>query len=317
MKLAFLISAYTDPHHLRRLISALPAGSEFYIHIDSKSDIRMFRELLSRSDVFFIGKRMNVVWGGFTQVQYQMELIRAALGRGNADYLISLSGMEYPLWSNDKIMAFFANARGKNFLQGISMLHQGEASRQYREYRFWMDKPWNEGSIRSKMRVALRKIIAASGFRKPLIIRCPGKNYTLYKGSDWWGITSQLAAYVLHEWDGNKTLTNYFKTSFCPSETFIHTVAFNSAYASRCMLAEGPYQSLAALTPLCYIDYNPVIKILTENDYNILRTSGKMLCRKVISGDSDTLVRMIDRDRNLSGGASPAPGNRPAATRLQ
>lgn len=298
MKLAFLISAYTDPYQLLRLISALPADSEFYIHIDIKSDIGKFKELLDKPNIRFIEKRMNVIWGGFTQVRYQIELIRAALQYGDADYLISLSGMEYPLWSNDRIKDFFANAQGRNFLQGISMLHQGRASRQYQQYRFWMDKPWKEGSFMSKFRVALRKGIAALGIRKPLVIRSGNKEYTLHKGSDWWGITSQLAKYVLHEWEENKPLVSYFKTSFCPSETFIHTIAFNSEYASNCMLAEGAYQSLAALTPLCYINYNPVIKILTEEDYDILQSSGKMLCRKVISGESDALVRMIDKNRN-------------------
>lgn len=46
MRIAYLISAYKDPIHLRRLISALSHGVEdsvsFFIHIDAKLDIRPF-----------------------------------------------------------------------------------------------------------------------------------------------------------------------------------------------------------------------------------------------------------------------------------
>ena len=34
-----------------------------------------------------------------------------------------------------------------------------------------------------------------------------------------------------------------------------------------------------------------------QDDYDRLRQSGKMFCRKVVTGKSDALVRMIDRDR--------------------
>ena len=42
MKLAFLISAHTDPEHLKRLILSLPEDAVFVVHIDAKSDISAF-----------------------------------------------------------------------------------------------------------------------------------------------------------------------------------------------------------------------------------------------------------------------------------
>ena len=46
MRIAYLISAYKDPIHLKRLISALSHGVEdtvsFFINIDAKVDIRPF-----------------------------------------------------------------------------------------------------------------------------------------------------------------------------------------------------------------------------------------------------------------------------------
>ena len=63
---------------------------------------------------------------------------------------------------------------------------------------------------------------------------------------------------------------------------------------NRCILTKGPYPGLDALTPLHFIDYNPVIKILDESDYTRLIESGKMFCRKVVSGKSDELVALIE-----------------------
>lgn len=299
MKLAFLISAHTDPQHLEALCNSLPAGSEFYIHIDRKSDIRPFQERLSRPNVHFLTHRVNVMWGSINEVEYQMELIRAAL-TGDADYFISMSGMDYPLWSNPRIIDYFEKAKAQKheILQGISMLHQGEAARLYTEFRFFSAKPWRYGSLGSKFRVALRKIVAATGVKKTLEIHCPEKTYTLYKGAAWWAITTELGRFVLKAWDENEPLRHYFKTSFCPAETFIQTVAFNSPFRDRCILTTGKFECLEALTPLTYIYYRPVIKILTEEDFPILQSSGKMFCRKVITGKSDRLMKMIDAERN-------------------
>ena len=297
MKLAFLISAHQDARQLARLVNSLPEDSEFYIHIDRKVDIRPFQERLDRPNIRFIEHRVDVVWGSLNEVEYQVELIRAALSYGRADYLITLSGMDYPLWGNGRIKRFFSEAGGREFLQGISMLRQGKASRNYRDFRFLASRPWPAGSLQSKLRVALRRLVAATGVQKTLRIHCPGKTYTLYKGAAWWAITPDLARLVVEEWDGNAHLVGYFKTSFCPAETFVQTVAFNSGFASRCMLAEGRYQSLAALTPLTYIHYHPVVKVLDESDLDTLLASGKMFCRKVVSHDSDRLVELIDANR--------------------
>lgn len=300
MTLAFLISAHTDPEHLRRLIESLPSGSLFYVHIDRKADIAPFVRLLgANSSVTFLERRTDVVWGSINEVEYQMELIRSALGGPVVpDYLVSMSGMDYPLWDNSRMERFFSEAAGREFLQGISMEGQGRHADIYTEYRLFGDRRLAPGSLGSRMRVAVRKVLKAVGVKKTLTFRAGGRRYTLYKGAAWWAVTPRLAAAALTAWDTDKALRRYFSTSFCPAETFLQTFAFsNSEFAPRCILTEGRYTSLAALTPLTYIDYNPVIKILTEEDLPALLASGKMFCRKTVTGRSDRLMDMIDARR--------------------
>lgn len=296
MKLAFLISAHTDEPHLRRLIESLPEGSEFYVHIDEKSDITPFKEVLNRPDVHFIDHRVNVVWGSINEVEYQMELVREAL-RCSPDYLITLSGMDYPVWSNKEIIGYFQSLDGRNVLQGLCITLSDPKNVNYREYRLLSSQPWRKGGIGSKFRVALRKILSLMGIKKPLSVTASGKRYDLYKGAAWWAITPQLAVKALYEWDENKTLRRYFSTSFGPAETFLQTVAFNSSLRDTCILTEGHFTTLLALTPLTFIDYSNGVLILNDKDYDRIIASGKMFCRKTITGQSDSLMDMIDQRR--------------------
>ena len=48
--IAFLISAHTDAPQLKRLIEALPADADFFVHIDAKSDITPFTLLIKNWD---------------------------------------------------------------------------------------------------------------------------------------------------------------------------------------------------------------------------------------------------------------------------
>lgn len=301
MRLAFLISAHTDARHLARLVGSLPEEAGFYVHIDRKSDIAPFRELLGDDPrVVFLERRTDVIWGSLNEVEYQMELIRAALGSVTAyDYMISMSGMDYPLWSNSRITDFFREAGGREILQGLRLDADDPKAWQYTLYRPFSCRHWRGGSVGSKMRVAARHALKWLGVRKPLRIEAGGRTYSLYKGAAWWAVTPQLARVVLGEWDNNVELRRYFKTSFCPAETFIQTVAFNNSdFAPRCILTEGHYTTLAALTPLTFIDYNPTVQILTEKYYEQLIGSGKMFCRKTVTGRSDRLMDMIDTWRD-------------------
>lgn len=302
MKIAFLISAHTDAVHLKRLVGVLPENSDYYIHIDRKSDIEQFRAVLPpTAALHYISHRVNVVWGSMNEVEYQMELIRAALASSvKYDRLITLSGMDYPFWSNERMIRYFEERPEKEMLCGMCMSNQQKGGDLYKQYRFFSSRPWKNGSLKSKFRVACRKAVYALGFRKPLTFKdAEGKTIHLYKGAAWWAITPGLASLILDKWDNDATYHRYFSNSFGPAETFTQTVAFNSPLADRCMLVEGEFQNLPALTPLTYIYYKPgFVRQLTEEDFPLLKQEDKMFCRKVVTGKSERLMELIDNARN-------------------
>lgn len=297
VRMAFLIPLFKDVSHFKRLLRALPEEADFYVHVDAKVSDEPFRQAAAGYRVHFVEKRYNIVWGSCTQVWSQMEQIRAALDSGiDYDYFFIISGQDYPLWSNDRIRRFVSENRNRSYLKAVCMVGQGWHARGYRRYYFFQNKPWLPGSWKSKFRGVLRRILTPV-LRKPLAFNADGHYYRLYKGSDWFGITPRLARLVVNRWDSSPSLRRYFKTGFAPSETCIQTIAFNSPLAGQCLHVEGGFQSLTALTPLTFIDYNPLIKELDETDFPRLKASGKMFCRKVVSGKSDQLVALIDQER--------------------
>ena len=294
-QIAFLISAHTDPQQLARLIRALPQEARFFVHVDKKANIREFEDAVRGiADVSFTHERYNVMWGSFGQVRYQMALIRQALAEApDAEYFFSLSGLDYPLWPEWQIRDAVRCAGGRQFLYATPMAMRGDEARLYREYRMLNTHPWRYGTLKSKMRVALRHIIKALGIRKPLVIRSDsGRMYSLYKGGSWWGITRGLATEALNMYDNDKRFTRYFDNAFGPDETFIHTIAMNNPrYASRSTLVRST--RLEDLSPLTYIEYGSEIKTFTEKDLDTLLSSGKMFCRKTVSGISERLIALI------------------------
>ena len=295
MNIAYLISAHNDAPHLRRLIDALPREAEIFVHIDAKADIKPFLEAVSLPNVHFIEQRYNIMWGSFMQVKYQMALIKAALSSGRKfEYLFSVSGLDYPLWSADRIMTFLQENKGKEFLWATCLTTKDKTeTRLYREYRFLNNYCWPYGTLKSKFRVALRHIVSAMGIHKPLIVSLHGKDCPLYKGGSWWGISAALARTALDVYEHEEQFTAYFKNTFAPDETFIHTIAMNSEFAQQCTLIND-HSKLEHLSPLTYIEYGDEIKVFTEQDYNTLMNSDKMFCRKTVTGISDKLLDMID-----------------------
>lgn len=310
MNIAYLISAHTDAPQLARLVRALHPDAEYFIHIDKKSDIRPFKETISAKNVHFIeendgsneyvGKRIDVRWGTLIEVEYQMELIKAAVFHPrHFDRIFFLSGMDYPLWSNERITQWLEAQGDREILQGICMdtpYIQGQQRELYTcsrpLFRLFNNK-WNQ-----RASILCRKLLKGIGCRKRLSFKVNGTPWHLYKGSAWWCISEELAKFVLLRYSGQAEVERYFRDSFGQAETLIQTIAFNSPdWAPKCILSQGPYPGLNALTPLHYIVYEPVIKVMDASDFPALMQSGKMFARKFRSGESDEVVRMIDEAR--------------------
>ena len=299
MNIAYLISAHTDAPQLKRLVEALHSDAHFFIHIDKKSDIAPFMSLVQGERVHFLQDRVDVRWGTILEVDYQMALIKAALDEPVVfDRIFFLSGMDYPLWSNEHITQWLEAQGDKEILCGINMDTDVKNPQQRELYQ--LSRPFfswgmlgNKGNQR--LSILCRKVKRVLGMKKPLSFGVESQMWSLYKGSAWWCISEGLASYIYKMYQEKPEIRRYFVDSFGQAETVIQTIAFNSpAWAPKCMRYRGDYPGLAALTPLHFIIYEPVIKVMDETDLETLRASGRMFTRKLLSGKSDQLVKLLD-----------------------
>lgn len=298
--LAYLISAYRDPEHLRALIEALDYEADFYVHIDANVDEAPFRAVLP-GKVRFV-PRHRVSWGGWEQVEYQYELMRAALASSVAyTHLVCLSAQDYPLWSNSRIHAFFTAHAGQQLMAGYDLTRTDDAGqrRKFTHIHPFRDLPWSNRWLKNKVIVASRTLLSVFGVRRIPQVRIGDRLCDIYFGSDYWAITPECARYLVAKLEQEPQIKRYFKTTFVPSEMCLQTLVYNSPFAPHDLLQTGRYPGLTSLTPLHYIHYGACIKILTEDDWETLHHCGKMFCRKIVSGTSDGLKYFIDRERAL------------------
>lgn len=302
MKIAYLISAYTDAPHLARLVDALNEDADFYVHIDASVDDKPFLAALQgRPNVTFLRHRHTVLWGDITQVYYQRDLMRTALDRGTTyDRLVLISGMDYPMWSNAKIRQYFTQHADEDFIMGqdLTLLtrHETRFFRTFRPQTWWsfISKKRN-----MQVRHLLRLIVSALGYRKPLTLQVAGKRWHVFHGSDYWALRAATARTLLETLDTYPHILRFFRTAFVPSETIWQTLLFNNpTLAKHATLVPPPYNGLSTLTPLHFIDYSRGILVLGTADLPRLHDSGKMFCRKCATGQSDALMDRLDAERN-------------------
>ncbi len=294
--LAYLISAHTDPAQLHRLIQALDHEAHFFVHIDLKSDIAPFAEQCQAPNVHFLEHRTNVRWGTLLEVDYQMELLRTAVAHPQPfERLFFLSGLDYPLWSNRRIHQWVAQQGDTETLWAINMNTPeiNESQRQlYTTPRPLFRRLSNKWA--TKASILCRKACQLLHIGRPLHFNVDGSEWQLYKGSAWMCISEPLARYVTDVYKQQPEVRRYFSSSFGPAETLIPTIAMNSPqWAARCRLFKGPYPGLDALTPLHFIVYQPVIRIMTLTDLPTLQASDKMFTRKLTTGKSEPLIEAL------------------------
>lgn len=305
MKLAYLIAAHTDPIQLFKLINALDsniANVTFFIHIDKKVDITSFINILNnKQNVIFIKQRIDTQWGAFSQCKYQIKLIKACIESNiHFDRVFFLSGLDYPLWSNEKIIDFLKKNTNKEFIMGMNLTQCTSPNKMQTRVRLYhfRDLPIKHHLLYRIVYCTIKELSKIFHINKPNYIIINKKKQEIYCGSSWWCLTRDCIEYIYNIMkQANNPYETYFKTCLAPDEMYIQTIVFNSEYKNNAILYHGEYPGLKGLTPLHYIEYTDKIATYNENDFQKLLASNKMFCRKVQTGISDKLIEMINHYR--------------------
>lgn len=284
-EIAYMITVYMEPQSLKKLIEALECNEvDFYIHIDKKVNRAQFQSVLQEMDnVYFlrIEECCRVKWGGYSQVKAQYNLIKAIQKSGyKYKRVVSLTGTDYPIKSNKELIDIF-NKTDKEYIIGYRMSDDKKQMNKVR-YIHCMDTFNIIYGTFEHLKISKGKI---------------SEKYDFFFGSEYWGLTLETLNDLISMWEKDKKLQLILKYSFVPSEIWIHTLFFNSKYKSKGEIFRGNYKGLVYLSPLTFFEYYDKIKILTLEDYDIIKKSNQMFMRKNIKGVSDLLVDKIEIER--------------------
>ena len=294
-KIAWLISAYIEPGTLSNLIRALDDPEvDFYIHIDKKFEDLPFRDAVGdRENVFFLeeDKRVRVYWGGYTQITMQYNLINAALNSGTIYETVSyITGTDYPLYSNTNIISTLTD--GKARIKGFNISNEtatvGNIEKQKDRLIFfnYLDIPFKP------IWVLIKKM------RIRRIRKYESMNIDFYMGSEYWALPYKCIKEIIHKWDNFPEFRDFLKFVFAPSEIWIHTLFFNSEWKDMGELhPDTVFPGIGDLSPLTYFDYRRSIVVFKEEDIGRIMNSGRLFARKIIVGQSGSLINMIDEKR--------------------
>lgn len=272
---AFLIMAHNNFYILERLIELLDnIKNDIFIHIDIKAkgmDFNKLSSLTKHSNIYFV-KRKNVQWGGYSQINCELALLKTAVKIGYGYYHL-ISGCDMPLKPLQFIHEFFDNNYGCEFIHFDSLQADKRINERVMYYYFFQE-------YKNRLRLISLPLKLVDDFlvwiqKKLNINRLKNLNIKLQKGSNWFSITDELAGYVIskEEW-----IKKTFKYTACCDELFLQTLVINSYFKDR-LYNKGFDNNYLSI--MRYIDWNRGIPYVWRlKDFNELIESPYIFARK-------------------------------------
>lgn len=280
MNLAYIVSAYKLPEQLVRLVLRLNTDtSKFLIHVDRKTDEAVFRRMTEPlrhlSNVHFL-ERHRCFYGGFGHVRATLkgidEIFRQRLP---FDYVILLTGQDYPIKSNRHIEEFFSRHEGGSFIEYFPLPSDGWAGGGLDRIGAWHVRLGGThvripGPARGKFRRRL-----PSGLRP-------------FGGSAYWCLSRESIEYVHAFINRSRSYVRFFKHVNVPDEHFFHTILLNS-----------PLKDTVVNDDLRYLEWRDTDvaggpAVLRKDDYTNIMDAPELFARKFDVTQDPELLDMID-----------------------
>jgi len=271
MRIAYVISAYKNPTHLSRLVHRLHTGSEttFVVHVDRKTNTSVYeamRDGLGNLGGITFLPRHACHWGGFGHVQASLKGIREVQRGWDPDYVILLSGQDYPIKPNAYVRDFLERGDGRSFFLHFALPTDSWTGGGLIRFRRWH---WRYRRLH--IWLPLRRTLPA-GLRP-------------WGGSAYW-ILSRSALRTIAEFvEANPSYVRFFRHVDIPDELFFQTILLNSPEAERCVDFRLHHTEWSR---------SPAPAILTKEDYSQLVTSPCLFARKFDQTVDGEVLDLVD-----------------------
>lgn len=228
MPIAYLILAHAHPQQLGRLTARLAAPSaRFYLHIDANTPAETFAAMQAEVDgcgapAVWV-ERQACRWGGFSLVDATLRLMQAALADG-CDWLILLSGQDYPLQANAVIEERLAHSGKAGF---IDLRDPADFDVRYR-HEAWHFERFN-GKPLGKLLQKAQRGLNGIGLRRAL----PAPLTEIRAGSQWWMLSAPACRWLLEFCAANPQIIAFFRQTLVPDEMFFQSLLWHSPFREQ------------------------------------------------------------------------------------
>ncbi|PZF11063.1 hypothetical protein DEJ25_11830 [Curtobacterium sp. MCPF17_011] len=299
MKPIFLVYTFQDAENLRELVAALQP-SPVIVHVDAKAGIEKFAAAVrDYGNVTFV-ERVQVNWGGYSQVRAIRMLVNEALRVAeDDDYLVMLSGSDFPLRPLAELVEHLRVHQGRQYLRAF------EIAKSEPKYFWQIDRTHHRdmallsrqtgNKVLRKLRNAIIRLLDGPLSRK----RLPPVPDGLRIGHG--GTHFAVTAECMRAMEDLVTVEveRYFEAVFCPEEKFYQSLIMRTRFARSTPAGgfeeyRGPgnwrYANLHLIDPT-------LVRVFDIDDWPEVASSDKYFIRKVVSGQSDGLRDKIKTER--------------------
>ncbi len=295
MRIAYIVSAYHRPEQLIRLILRLNTPTtSFFIHVDKKADewicSLVVKSLSHLTNIHFLPRHI-CNWGDFGHVRVTLKGITEIIRKNLPfDFVVLLTGQDYPIKRNDYIEKFLQQHKGKSFIDHFPLPHDewepnGGLDR-IEGWHFWIGgrkysfPQTHDPDFRASM-------VGQANWNSLFPRRKFPASYRPFGGSSYWCLSWESIEYIYYFTQEQSAFVKFFHYVDLPDEIFFQTILLNS-----------PLRENLVNDDLRYIDWKDPNSgspaVLDKSDFDRIVSSPKLFARKFDSHVDSDVLNMID-----------------------
>lgn len=291
-KHAYLLIVDKHPMQIRTLLELLDhKRNDIFIHIDAKSkmissDINTCG-LISKVRIY---KEINVYWSDISLTEVELFLLKKAREFNHYEYYHLISGSDLPIKSQEEILEFYDSNKGKEFVeyQIPGRFLSKEYYSRVKYYHLFTKHYRHEGRFRLLKDYFFVCIEYIALFFQMIFRINRIKGLEFARGSQWFDITDNLAAYVLSK---SEWILKQFRMTRASDESFLPLIVHNSEYRTHlfCQTFDGDMHA-----NMRFIDWKRGDPYLFHSsDFNELISSDLLFARKFNEDvDNDIIIKI-------------------------
>ncbi|GIN84292.1 glycosyl transferase [Heyndrickxia sporothermodurans] len=229
MRTAFIMQIHKNPDQVNQFIQQLVVDdqADVYVHIDQRYFHEYQGRILKNPNVKVITNSIICEWGDISQIDTTLLLLREVIAsKKSYDFVCLRSGQD--LLVKNGLKSFLIENKNKVFLNNLKA-SQDQLAVMLMNWPKITRKRYTTPHPARILRRTLQDLYKKGIYLFPNKNYWP-KDYSFYKGSQWFTIPINVVNYIIDFVNNNEWYYQFFKNTYTPDEWFFHTLIMNSPF---------------------------------------------------------------------------------------